>query len=287
GECASTHPRRVRCGAHVRRACTRVAGTRVDGRAAGRVEGQRPLRRRHRRHPRPGDGAGGPRLPASPRARGRRARRATDPQGTRPPRRSDARPAAAQARLARLGRRRPAVPARQAGLPLRLDRRRPRREDRPRAPALPGVGRPAVRRHRRARDDPAAEAPVAAVAGAARAAGQRAGRRPVHVPRLAPARGPRLPGAERDGGARSARRDGRDRRLRPVRLGQLHRHRSRRRRPHAVRAPVEHGGPPRLERRPGPAHRPGRLDRRVDRPAPALRGLRARRERRPAPRDPL
>jgi murein DD-endopeptidase MepM/ murein hydrolase activator NlpD len=195
GECASTHPRRGRRGARLRRARARAARSRVDRCAAGRAEGQWPLQRRHRRHPGAGDGERGPALPAPTWPRRRRLRGTPDAPRARAPRPSAARIARALEGLAGLGCRGPAVPARQAGLPVGIDRRRPRRADRSRAASLPGVGGAARGRRRGPRDAAGAEPPVSAVAAPARAAGLGPGRRSLPLPRLAPARRPRLPGA--------------------------------------------------------------------------------------------
>src|SRR5439155_175135 len=72
--------------------------------------------------------------------------------------------------------------------------------------------------------------------------------------------------------------------LRRVGLREARRRRPRRRRAHPLRAPVALRRPPRRGGGRGCAARPRRRDRARDRPAPALRGPRPRRERRPPAR---
>ena len=228
------------------------------------------------RHRRGGAAAPAPARAASRRRRGAATRRALGRRG-RP--RLGSRPLTAGARG---GTSPPAVPARAHGFPNGgVDGGLGARPGRP--AALPGVGRTARRRRGRARDLARAAPHPARLAAALRASGARRGRRRLRPSRHDVPHRARLRGAARPpgGGGRGRLRRGRPPRRR--RLRQARRPAPRLGDDELVRAPVDDRGAPRPVRGGGRAARPRRLDRALDRPAPALRAAPARGRGRPRP----
>ncbi|CAA9504688.1 MAG: Phage minor structural protein, partial [uncultured Solirubrobacteraceae bacterium] len=262
----------------------RGAGPLRRRRAPGRAARHRALRRHGRRHPRTGDPCGDPVLPAAPRTDARRHRRTRHPPGARPSRPTAHRLPGGGRPRARLGRRRPPVPARVARLSVRSHRRGLRRPHRGRAAPLSGMGGAGARRRRRPRDLAGAAPPGAALSPLLRAPELRRDRRS-----LRPARGP-LPLRRRlhrrleraRAGRRARMRGRRHAHLRPLRPARGHPSPSR----HdvVVRPPQPHRRAAGAVRHRRPPDRPGRLLGTVERPAPALRAARPRRRGQPAQR---
>ena len=260
-------------------------GERQRGRAAGGTEGERSIHRFRGRCPRSAHPLGRGQLPASPSARCRRSGRPPDAIRPRTARTTDAWEPHDPQRPARLGRCCAPISPRAPRLPAGCDRRDLRAGDGPGGAQLPGgpragSGRPRGPGHPGLSPQPfdvafalavtVAHWPRALPAPGGRADQQRLRRAP--RPRPAPSLRHRLQSLEwhagrgRWGGGDRVRgpKPGGLRQPRggppPPRLHQL------------VRAPFGHHHLCRPDRQRGHADRPGRYDRKLHRPSPALRG---------------